>query len=267
MNKSFALFSAAAYTLAVISCTSAKQQPVSADTYSEQQATKITSSDATQASAAAAESDPYNDDKIKGKKTLSQQILGTDKWIKVDKTSLFVADTFGQLKQRTGFLIYKPQTDLAGFQVRYDTSLYNFYMAENDRRMFIDAVNSYLADFEAKKLIRNSGKTKKIYGEAGGYEEFGLVEIMMPNVSKPGASFGYKFIRNSPYFCIRIDKSPNIAENLGTNKVPESIDQYYYFTKSQAKSLADFLTDENLAKVSAAYGSEDTSADQSKDAY
>lgn len=266
MNKSFALLSAAAYTLAVISCTSAKQQPVSADAYGDQQASKITPSETKQAASdsAPAESDPYNAEKIEGKKTFSQQILGTDRWIKVDKTSLFVADTLGQPKQRSGFLIYKPQTDMAGFQVRYDTSLYNFYMAKNDRRMFIDAVNSYLADFESKNLIRDSGKTKNIYGEAAGYEEFGFTEIMMPNTSKPEVSLGYKFIRNSPYFSVRVKKSPNITENLGTNKVPESIDQYYYFTKSQAKALADFLTDESIAKAAALYGSDDASAEADK---
>jgi hypothetical protein len=267
MKKLLMFFSAAACAALLLSCSSTKQNPVASDSYGDTPTALPQISPSAGTGSVSSEKDPYNEKKIKGKKTFTEQLLATDKYVKVGASSLFINTTFGKLQQCSIDLIYKPQTDLAGFMARYDTSLYNFYMAQADRHLLINAVNTYLSDFEEKKLIRKTGKTVKIYGEAHSYEEFGVVEIMMPNISKPDVYLGYRFLKDSPYFCIKVHTSPNIAENLGSGKVPESIEQCYYFTKAQAQALADFLSDESVAKAAGAYEAEHASAPQAKDTY
>ncbi len=267
MKKISAFLFAAVCAVLLFSCSSTKQRQIASDSYNDTPTELPQVSASADTDSALTEKDPYNEKKIKGKKTFTQQLFGTEKYIKIDSSSLFVSNTFGQVQQRSIDLIYKPQTDLAGFMVRYDTSLYNFYMAQEDRRQLIEAVNKYLSDFEEKKLIRKTGKTVKIYGEVNAYEEFGIVEIMMPNISKPEAYLGYRFLGKSPYFCIKVRPAPNIAENLGSDKVSKSIEQCYYFTKAQVQELVHFLSDENVTNIAADYEEEHSTAPQDKDTY
>ncbi|MFA6855963.1 MAG: hypothetical protein WCR31_02030 [Treponema sp.] len=270
MTRILTVLSAAACTALLLSCSTVKKtEPAAQDSYDSSAVPlpQVVPS-SPESGPEIPDGDPYSKEKIRGgKKTFAQQFFGTEKYVKADSSSAFIRNTFGSVQQRPLDLIYKPQTDLAGFMVRYDTTLYCFYMAQADRRMFRDAVNRYLTDFEGQKLIRKYSKTEKIYGEAGSYEEFGMIATMMPNISKPDVRLGYRFLGSSPYFCMKVRKATNIAEDMGTNVVPESIEQCYYFTKAQAQALADFLSDENVAKQAAAYEKDHGAAPQNKDTY
>lgn len=190
--------------------------------------------------------DHYSDEKIKGGyKTLGEQILGTKKYEKYDEVTIYLSSTLGRVITRYGNFIYKPHTDMAGFIVRYDTSLYAFYLAKSERKALRFAVEQYLKDFDERNLDRNQKKPERVYGTVGGYEEFGLVEMQMKNRSKPKVHFGYKFIKKSPFFCIYVVRSDNITDDPD-NQCKQSVDQKYYFTKAQAQALAEFLSDENI---------------------
>lgn len=248
---------------AFISCQTPKKDAVSADSYGTQIA--VPDAQAGTPSDGSASSDPYSMKRIKGSKSFTEQLLGTGRYISVDKSSLFTVSMFGGRTQKTIELVVKPQTDMGGFLVRYDTSLYCIYMAHDDRTAFINAVNQYLSDFENKQLIRKTLKTAAIYGTASSFQEFGTLKIMMSYYSRPSLAFGYKFVGNSPYFFMKVSKADNLSDAVvGDNRVKESIEQNYYFTKAQAKQLADFLADENIQKALSGTGEP---AKQTNDTY
>lgn len=197
------------------------------------------------------ESDPYSDEKIRGGKTFVQQLLNTEKYEKIENSSLFTKSFVGRMTEKKISMIYKPGTDMAGFLVRFDTSLYTFYMAEKDRNAFINAVDKYLSDFESKALERKGGrKTESVYGNALCFQEFGIVEAMMNNYSKPKVAFGYSFAEGSPYFTLTVKPSKNLNGNIGPNDVQQNIEQKYYFSKEQAERLQDFLRNKNVNSLS-----------------
>lgn len=193
------------------------------------------------------ETDPYSDEKIRGEKGFVQQLFNTEKYEKIENSSLFTKSLIGNMSEKKISLIHKPGTDMAGFLVRFDTSLYTFYMAEKDRNAFINAVDKYLFDFESKALERKGGrKTESVYGNALCFQEFGIVEAMMNNYSKPKVAFGYSFAEGSPYFTLTVKPSKNLNENIGPNDVQQNIEQKYYFNKEQVTRLAEFMSSESV---------------------
>lgn len=197
--------------------------------------------------------DPYSEEKIRGTKSFTQQILNTQKYQKIESSSLFTKSFVGKITQKQITLIHKPQTELAGFLVRYDTSLYTFYMAESDRENFILAVENFLADVEngffenevlKGKSPKSGRKTESFYGNALCFQEFGIVEAMLNNYSKPKVAFGYSFLDDFPYFTLTVKSSKNLNSNIGSNAVQKSIEQKYYFDKEQIKTLQNFMKSE-----------------------
>lgn len=189
----------------------------------------------------------YSDAKIKGgKKSFTEQFFGTEKFEKMGEMDLTVKTTFGNPKVRDGYSIYKPHTDMAGFYVRYDTSSYAFFLAKFERNELIRAVDTYFEDFAAKRLDKKAKKSERAYGSVVAYEEFGLNTRMLTNRSKPTVYFGYRFIGKWPYFCIFVPKADNLSKDLGENHADTVIEQCYYFTKAQARALADFLCDDSI---------------------
>ena len=211
------------------------------------------------------DSDPYSKSKIKGKgnEGFMEKLFDFKKFDKYDATNVFLKKG----KKRLCTFVHKPQTDLGGFLVRYDTSTYACFFAKSERNALIKAVNQYFDDFENKKLDKKMKKTDRIYGDVGAYEEFGIVESMMSSYSKPKVSFGYKFLGNSPYFCIFVHRSPNLNEDLGANRPPQSVDQKYYFTKAQIEKLADFLADDSIDALNIPVSIESSEPDDYEETY
>lgn len=244
MKKTVAFFASALMLAFLVSCGSTKVEAVEDDSYEDEtEATAIPLTTQPKSTSTKTESDPYSRSKIKGgKKSFAEQLFDFKKFNKYDSTNVYLKKG----KKRVCTFIHKPQTDLGGFLVRYDTSLYACFLAESERNALIKAINQYFDDFDNKKLDKKQKKTERIYGLVGAYEEFGVAESMMASYSKPKAYFGYKFLGNSPYFCIYVQRAPNLNEELGANRPPQSVDQKYYFTKAQAEKLADFLSDESI---------------------
>lgn len=200
-----------------------------------------------QKSEAVSSEENYSDAKIRGgKKSFSEQFFGTEKFEKIDEITLTLKTTFGNTILRKGYSIYKPHTDMAGFYVLYDTSSYAFFLAKAERNALIRAVDRYFEDFEARRLEKKAKKTERAYGSVVAYEEFGINARMLSNRSKPTVYFGYKFIGKSPYFCIFVPPTENLSKDKGENHADTVIEQRYYFTKAQARALADFLCDDSI---------------------
>ena len=205
------------------------------------------------------ELDPYSKSKVKSRSNdgFFDKLFDYKKFDKYDSTNVFLKKG----KKRSCTFVHKPQTDLGGFLVRYDTSTYACFFAQNERNALIKAINQYFDDFENKNLDKKKKKSERVYGSVGAYEEFGIAESMMTSYSKPKVYFGYKFLGKSPYFCIFVLRSPNLNEDLGSSRPPQSVDQKYYFTKAQAEKLSDFLSDESIDALNTPFSEESAEPD------
>ena len=221
---------------------------------------------------AAMQGDPYNKKKMIGNRDFGERLLNTNKFTKVEAFSAYLKLTVGGLVSRKAHLIYREGTDVAGFEMYYDTSAYALQFAKVARGVLIDAVNRYYQDFDQKKLERSAPfkKTRDVYGFCDAYEDYGMVSGMMTYYSRPRVFFGYTFVKGSPYFTVNVRPAKNLA--YGDSKSEEAllkanvIEQTYYFTKSQAKKLVTFLSDENISALQASstfdeYADEPTGTD------
>ena len=190
-------------------------------------------------------SDPYD---VKGLRAVGgslTELFTTKKYYnRYEESGLYLSKT----KKRKCTFVHRPDTELAGFVVRYDSAQYASFFASEDRKAIINAIKNYTEDFEAKKLDRKLSKSERAYGEIKSYQEFGIADSLMKNYVKPKTYLGYKFFGKSAFFCIFFKATENLAEKM--SDLPESsINQKYYFTRAQAQRLAEFLSDENVASL------------------
>lgn len=195
--------------------------------------------------------DPYDEKKMHPKdRTGIDKFLGTNRYDVLDEISIYIQPLVGKIKAKKGNFIYRRGTDVAGFRVYYDTSAYTVEMAQETRAACIAAIDKYCEDFENKKLDRKAkvDKTRRAYGSAPGYEEFGVAINMMNNKVKPTFHFGYAFVDKSPYFVIHVPKAKNLGIIGNSDGLPnaESIVQNYYFTRAQAQKLKEFICEDNI---------------------
>ena len=207
---------------------------------------------------AAMQGDPYNKKKMIGNRTFGDRLLNINKFTKIEAFSVFLRPTVGKLFSRKAYLIYREGTDIAGFEMYYDSSAYALQFATAARSVVISAIQRYYQDFDEKRLDRSAKpkKTREVYGFCDAYEDYGIISGMMTNYSRPRVFFGYMFIKNTPYFTINVKKSKNLAYGDSQSEEAmiksEVIEQTYFFTKAQAKKLMTFLDDANISALQTA---------------
>ena len=196
--------------------------------------------------------DPYDDKKMHPTDRVGlEKFLGTNRYDVLDEAGMYIKPLVGKIKAKKGNFIYRRGTDVAGFRIYYDTSAYTVEMAQETRQICCDAIDKYCDDFENKRLDRRlkMDKTRRVYGSAPGYEEYGVVITMMNYKAKPTFHFGYAFVDGSPYFVIYVPKTKNLAlEGRSSTDTPnlDTIPQNYYFTRAQAQKLKEFICEENI---------------------
>lgn len=203
--------------------------------------------------------DPYDAKKMRGKEERSrlERAFNLNKFQKIEPISLYVKNTFGKMVRKDGNLIHRAGTDIGGFVCYYDTSSYAVQFAGEARSKLRAAVEQYLRDFDEKKLSRSEKKTFRAYGQCDAYEDFGVIEGMMKDWSRPRVDLGYVFLKGNPYFCVRVPPHKNLNATTGNeyDRLRETvIEQRYYFTRAQAGRLADFLSDENIDSLQNDFG-------------
>ena len=134
----------------------------------------------------------------------------------------------------------------AGFGSPILAAYYIVLMDKKMRSVFTNAVNSYLSDFENKKLTRKDKKSIKKYGKSKATLYWGVLKSQTSNYGYSDAYFGYTFKENSPYFTITIYPTVNEKRWDDDTVAEESMTLNYYFTKAQSKALVDFLNEDNL---------------------
>lgn len=174
----------------------------------------------------------------------------TEKFIVTEEFNLFSPNALLKYKQKPAYVTIEPKEHTAGFGSAYMLSYYILMFEPDGMEKYQKAVDNYLHDFEAKKLIRKSSKTYKKYGSVKIKEYWGTIKSSTPNYGYPRCFFGYEFYEGSPYFMISVPKVTNeIYLNFNPKAEKESNTIKYYFTKAQAKKLAEYLNTEYTEPV------------------
>lgn len=181
------------------------------------------------------------------KKSFAEFFIGREYKYECGNFDFSAENQVGILKQNEGTVYFNTELKMAGFEADYYSQIYYIYMNDSARKVLAENVEKYIEDFE-KRNLKNRGKNYKVYGELPIRLEWGSVPSMTDSYGKGQLQCGYKFYKNSPYFTLTVWP----VKNLETRKAAatsKSVRIQYYFTKAQAKKLAELLSDENLSEV------------------
>lgn len=174
-----------------------------------------------------------------------------DDYIIIDQTSVFTPGLLGGIKQQVcDVYISVKDENYAGFGANIISNYYIFMLNQENRNKLRIAYESYLKDFENKKLERKNGKSFKQYGNINVNTNWGPLKSTTPSFGKGKVNMGYEFEKNSPYFCLTMYPIHNdYYEIAGDATTTDSMTVKFYFTKAQMKDLFDALTEENIANI------------------
>ena len=170
----------------------------------------------------------------------------SSKFSEVGTFSLSTTGLNAKLKLQEGTYYIDNKKYDAGFGSYIMAAYYVMLMDQKTRSVYTNAVNSYLSDFENKKLKRKDRKTYKQYGKSKATIYWGVIKSQTSNYAYPIAYFGYTFKNKSPYFTITMHPTVNEKRRVDDTVVEESMMVTFYFTKAQCKELANFLKEDNL---------------------
>jgi hypothetical protein len=245
------------------SCQTARRTDLTNDE-TDNYGTKIT----TQSPPKATESNSDSASAKKKKKNIFTSILGSYKYLETDTTNLFMNSFFSGFKQSPAKILINPEENLAGFQVRYETVLYNLIFDKNTRNALNNDVQTYFNDFSNKKLEKSNKKTFNAYGQNTCYLEWGNAKGMMAYQSKTTCDFGYIFKKNSPFFTITIWPTTSEGDIREEADVITTQKIVYYFTKTQASMLLDLISEQKIADQISAYNENELGGEkQQNDTY
>ena len=236
----------------LFSCSSTKQNQSSPDNYYDNETTTQNSSDAEETKIDYNSVEKESIVNIKEKKNAFQDFFSfgnKDDFLKYDTSTLFTKGMSG-LKEKQATLIINTENYNAGFGSSYMAAYYIVTFDESAREKVIKSINNYLEDFENKRLQRNGKKTYQAYGKIPMHLDWGTVASSTPNNGSGQGYCGYEFEKGSPYFTISNFPFANeFFEVVGDSTTRESMALKFYFTKSQAKQLAAFLSNEVIYKA------------------
>lgn len=172
-----------------------------------------------------------------------------------DQSSVFTEKIGSGIKQQTSNIILNAKdTRQCGFGSAYMAAYYIFLIDSDNKEKITNAYNSYLSDFENKRLNRKDKKSLKAYGEITANYKWGSISMSTPNHGTGKAQLGYEFYKGSPYFVISNYPIKNDYYDVVQDATsPESMRLKFYFTKAQIKDFLEKVSDDKINAVIRSY--------------
>lgn len=217
------------------------------DSADDETAIKVNDTDKSAADSYDTVADDSRESEPKQESFFSRLTQGSVKFKEVGSFDVSTMGLNSKVKKQDATFLIDEKTYNAGFGSSILAAYCVMLMDQKTRSVYINAVNSYLSDFENKKLDRKNKKSYKKYGKSKATIYWGMVKSQTSNYAYPEAFFGYTFKEKSPYFTITMYPTVNEKRKVDDSAVDESMIINYYFTKAQASALADFLAEDNLS--------------------
>jgi len=133
--------------------------------------------------------------------------------------------------------VFHPRLNAVSLEFKYELLKYRQFWDEPARKQFAASLGLYKRDFEDRKLVDNSRKTRDIYGKAKGRVEWEAFKYAKTRVSNPTIELGYRFKENSPFFTALMRSAKEVMGDEDSSSPMDSQQISMYFTRAQADEL------------------------------
>ena len=156
-------------------------------------------------------------------------------------------DTFfaAKLKINDVDVIFYPRENLVALEFRHELVRYRQFWDPAARRLFIQALELYKTDFEAKNLSLKYNKSRSIYGRFQTKIEWETFKFTATYKAAPIMELGYRFRGESPYFTV-LQRSARENSGSVSGSELESLQIPMYYTRAQGETLAQLFDQEYL---------------------
>ncbi|WP_461246711.1 hypothetical protein [Treponema sp. R6D11] len=155
----------------------------------------------------------------------------------------------GPLKKQTVTVLYFPREDAICLRYKYEFYTYNQFWDKRSRLIFINALQKYNEDYEARNLQRNYIKSQQKYGTVRGYLVWQLMVYTIQLYANMNVDLGYTFKDRSPYFTIyqREAEYTDSSDNRSNDRTSPALS--LYFTRAQAAELSEIFDQYILSDI------------------
>lgn len=177
-------------------------------------------------------------------------LLHGDKPIGIGEGSLFEYNTFGtDIKQSAVRYHYYPKAKAVVVEIVSLVAKSYIYLDASSREAFRNAYKQYFSDFEKHLLSKTSRKTYNVYGST--ITEYRQGMIGTATITKPKTTLGYRFFKNSPYFCITLwpAEAEPFAPGVDVEPGDGSPRMTFFMTKKQFTALVNALDEDKIEAI------------------
>jgi hypothetical protein len=146
----------------------------------------------------------------------------------------------GKLRKETASVIYFPREDVICVKYKFDFYTYNQFWNKKGRLNFINALQKYNEDYDARDLQMNVGKTQRKYGIIRGYLVWQQLSFTIQARANMNVELGYTFKDRSPYFSV-YQRDAEYIDSITRDNNRTSPNVTLYFTRAQAAKLAEIF--------------------------
>lgn len=255
-SKLFITLSSTLILFSFASCASKSTPVASSDSYTDSEIpvkTNETEVKENNKSVNVKEKKKFSEKKVYEKNELEKFLTfgNKDDFIKYDETTLFSQTMFDSIKQQKAtVLVTTDELHMVGFGSNIISNYYIILMDPLVRDKLIKAKDNYFTDFENKKLSKKNNKTLNQYGKYNAKLKWGALSTSTPNFGTGNISFGYEFVKNSPYFTISAYPVHNdYFDIVGDSVSRESMRIKFFFTKAQISELISMISEDYVDQV------------------
>lgn len=153
-----------------------------------------------------------------------------------------VTRTAKTLKPRELTLVFSPRENVVQIHHRFMGENVWLYFNEQGRKVLIDSMETYLAEYKAGKLTAANSKKKAYFGKTSAYIRWGLWGAA--HQAKPTVRCEYDLVppKNRPYFIIG---NATVGAGDGANSPAVRI----ALSPAKCKDMIELLKQENLMKL------------------
>jgi len=151
----------------------------------------------------------------------------------------------GKLKKLTVPVFYFPQEDAVVLRFRPEFTTYQQCWSGRGRLDFIEALNKYNEDYDARVLEERNRKSSRKYGLVQGYLIWQQFQYTIRARGTMNMELGYAFKDRAPYFQVNMLSAEYIDEiSRDSNRTSPVLPMFY--TRAQAADLAALFNREYL---------------------
>jgi len=143
----------------------------------------------------------------------------------------------GSLKKNNVSVSYFPKEDVVCLKYNYEYNTFHLFWNRRGRLYFINALQKYNEDYNARNLDKNNNKSRRKYGIIRGYLVWQMFSFTIQAHGNMNVELGYAFKDKSPYFTV-FQRTAEYLSDRSRDSNRSSPTLTMYFTRAQATELS-----------------------------